>query len=78
MTPTGAVDAFGLDEGETCTLTWTATEDGTYLIIINEAGQCEGEPNVNTGNGFLAIVYKHIGLKWGVNLTQFGNFFSKH
>ena len=55
LTPSGAVDAFGLDEGSNCAITWTASEEGTYLIVINEAGQCGGGPNTATNNGFPAI-----------------------
>ncbi|MCB0580072.1 MAG: hypothetical protein KDD10_12285, partial [Phaeodactylibacter sp.] len=51
----GAVDAFGPGDGDGCTITWTASEDGTYLIVINEAGQCGGGNNTNTDNGFPAL-----------------------
>lgn len=55
IAPSGAVDAFGAGDGDACTITWTASEDGTYLIVINEAGECGGGPNTGTGNGFPAI-----------------------
>lgn len=53
--PSGAIDAFGPGDGDGCTITWTASEDGTYFIIINEADQCGGGPNVSTDNGLPAI-----------------------
>ncbi|MCB9292435.1 MAG: T9SS type A sorting domain-containing protein [Lewinellaceae bacterium] len=55
IAPSGAVDAFGPGDGDGCTITWTASEDGTYLIVINEAGQCGGGGNLNTDNGFPAL-----------------------
>lgn len=55
IAPSGAIDAFGAGDGDGCTITWTASEDGTYLIVINEAGQCGGGPNVNTDNGYPAL-----------------------
>lgn len=50
--PSGAIDAFGAGDGDNCTITWTASEDGTYIIIINEQEQCGGGPNVAVDNGF--------------------------
>lgn len=55
IAPSGAVDAFGAGDGDACTITWTASESGTYLIVINEAGQCGGGPNVQEDNGFPAL-----------------------
>ncbi|WP_178990056.1 T9SS type A sorting domain-containing protein [Winogradskyella schleiferi] len=56
IAPSGAIDAFGLDAGSTCALTWTATEDGTYTIGISEAGiPCDTSTNTTTNNGFPAI-----------------------
>ncbi len=56
VAPSGAVDAFGAGDGDGCSITWTATENGTYLIVINEAEQpCGGGPNTAVGNGFPAI-----------------------
>ncbi|HFA50973.1 MAG TPA: T9SS type A sorting domain-containing protein [Bacteroidetes bacterium] len=55
IAPSGAVDAFGLGDGDGCTITWTASESGTYLIVINEAGQCGGGDNTQVGNGFPAL-----------------------
>lgn len=40
IAPSGAVDAYGLDGGSTCAITWTASESGAYLVVINEAGNC--------------------------------------
>ncbi|MCA1750709.1 MAG: T9SS type A sorting domain-containing protein, partial [Flavobacteriales bacterium] len=51
IAPSGAVDAFGSDTD--CSITWTASESGTYLIVINEAGNC-GDA-FNTNNGWPAI-----------------------
>ena len=56
VAPSGAVDAFGLDAGSTCALTWTATEEGTYTIVISEQGvACGASTNQSTDNGFPAI-----------------------
>ncbi len=55
IAPSGNIDAFGPGDGDGCTITWTASEDGTYLIVINEAGQCGGGPNTQTDNGFPAL-----------------------
>lgn len=51
IAPSGQVDAFG--NTTDCSLTWTASESGTYLIVITEVGNC-GEA-VFTGNGWPAI-----------------------
>lgn len=55
IAPSGAVDAFGAGDGDACTITWTASEDGTYLIVINEAGACGGGDNTGVANGFPAL-----------------------
>lgn len=55
VAPSGAVDAFGLDSGSNCALTWTASEAGTYLIVVSEAGACGTSANDATENGFPAI-----------------------
>jgi hypothetical protein len=56
IAPSGAIDAFGLNVGSTCALTWTATEAGTYTIGISEAGiPCDSSTNATTNNGFPAI-----------------------
>ncbi len=55
IAPSGAVDAAGPGDGDGCTITWTASENGTYTIVINEAGHCPGGPNTNVGNGNPAL-----------------------
>ena len=55
ISPTGIVDAFGAGDGDSCTITWTASESGTYLIVINEEGECGGGMNTGTANGFPAL-----------------------
>ena len=55
IAPSGAIDAFGAGDGDGCTITWTASEDGNYLIVINEADQCGGGPNTGTPNGYPAL-----------------------
>lgn len=55
IAPSGAVDAYGAGDGDSCSITWTASEDGTYLIVINEAGACGGGDNTQVANGFPAI-----------------------
>ena len=52
INPSGEVEVFGAgDDG--CSITWTATETGIYLVVINEADNCgvEGQDN----NGFPAL-----------------------
>lgn len=51
IAPSGTVDAFG--STTPCSITWTASESGTYLIVINEADNCGNA--FNTDNGFPAI-----------------------
>jgi hypothetical protein len=53
IAPSGEVDAFGPGDGDGCSITWTASESGTYLIVINELGSC-GEANA-IGNGYPAL-----------------------
>lgn len=55
VAPSGAVDASGLDAGSICELTWTASETGTYLIVVSEVGACGNSSNDATDNGFPAI-----------------------
>jgi len=55
VAPSGAVDAVGLDAGSNCALTWTASESGTYLVYVNEAGACGTTTNTATNNGFPAL-----------------------
>ncbi len=55
IAPSGAVDAFGAGDGDGCTISWTCSESGSYLIVINEAGECGGGPNQGTSNGFPAL-----------------------
>lgn len=53
--PSGAIDASGFDEGDTCRITWIASESGQYKIYINEEGSCGGGDNIGTNNGFPII-----------------------
>lgn len=55
IAPSGAVDAFGAGDGDGCTITWTASEDGPYLIVVNEADNCGGGDNTAVSNGFPAL-----------------------
>ncbi|MDQ3100540.1 MAG: T9SS type A sorting domain-containing protein, partial [Bacteroidota bacterium] len=55
IAPSGAVDASGTDPGSNCAITWTATEEGTYLIVVNEEGACGFSDNTAVNNGFPAI-----------------------
>jgi len=53
IAPSGNIDAFGPGDGDGCTITWTATEDGTYTIVVNEVGECaDGGLNTNVANGY--------------------------
>jgi len=52
------VDAFGLNFGSTCELTFTATESGTYVIGVYEAGACGTSTNTTgaaSNNGYIAM-----------------------
>lgn len=51
IAPSGAIDAFGPGDG--CSISWTASESGTYLIVINKADHC-GETNP-LSNGYPAL-----------------------
>ncbi len=51
IAPSGAVDAFGTGEPDGCTIFFTASESGTYLIVFNEAGSCGGGSNTGVDNG---------------------------
>lgn len=53
IAPSGAVDGSGSGNGDGCSITWLATESGTYLIAINEQNNCGISSNVD--NGFPAI-----------------------
>ena len=55
IAPSGAVDAFGLNDGSNCALTWTASESGAYIIAVSEDGACGTSSNQGTSNGFPAI-----------------------
>ncbi|MCC6541505.1 MAG: T9SS type A sorting domain-containing protein [Flavobacteriales bacterium] len=55
IAPSGTVDAFGVNAGSTCELTWTASEAGTYLIVVSEVGACGTSTNAAVANGFPAI-----------------------
>lgn len=55
IAPSGTVDAFGLDNGSSCALTWTASESGNYIIVVSEDGACGTSANTNTDNGFPAM-----------------------
>lgn len=55
LAPSGTVVAFGPGDGDSCTITWTATEAGAYRIIINEAGYCPGGPHTTSPNGNPAL-----------------------
>jgi hypothetical protein len=43
------VDAFGLDDGFDCEITFTASASGTYLLVINEVDNCGVEGFVDNG-----------------------------
>src|SRR5690606_18248871 len=53
IAPSGNIDAFGAGDGDGCSITWIATESGTYLIGINEAGNCGVGGEID--NGYPAI-----------------------
>ena len=51
IAPSGEVDAYGAGDGDGCSITWTASEEGIYLIVINEEGNCGIEEDVESGLG---------------------------
>ena len=51
IAPSGEVDAYGAGDGDGCSITWTASEAGIYLIVINEEGNCGIEEDVESGLG---------------------------
>ena len=51
IAPSGAVDAFGAGDG--CSITWTASESGTYFIVINESENCGAANGI--GNGYPSL-----------------------
>jgi hypothetical protein len=53
FTPSAVVDAFGEGNGDGCSITWTATEAGSYYIVINVAGNCGVANQID--NGFPAL-----------------------
>lgn len=55
LDPAGDVVAFGAGNGDACSITWTASTDGEYVVIINEEKQCGGGSNLGTDNGFPSI-----------------------
>lgn len=55
INPDGVVDAFGIDGGSNCAITWVASASGTYLIVVSEAEACGTSTNNATANGFPAI-----------------------
>lgn len=50
IAPSGAIDAYGAGDGTGCSITWVATESGTYTIGINEAGNCGEGAEVENGH----------------------------
>ncbi len=50
ISPSGNIDASGTDS-DSCTITWTASESGLYIIVINEDGFCGDGDNLSTDNG---------------------------
>lgn len=53
LAPNGDVVAYGVDADSTCSITWTATENGAYIIVINEANNCGVANSID--NGYPAI-----------------------
>ncbi len=56
VAPSGAIDAFGLDAGSLCELTFTASEDGVYQMFVNEVGECPGVSQ-DVDNGSPRVTY---------------------
>ena len=50
--PSGAIDAFGAGTG--CSISWTASESGTYLVAVNEADSCGVTGSID--NGFPSLI----------------------
>lgn len=51
--PSGNLEYEGLGDGDGCSVTWVAAEEGTYLIAINDADDCSDAGQVD--NGFPAL-----------------------
>lgn len=51
IAPNGVVEAFG--NGTGCAITWTASQSGTYTLIVNKAGQCG--VSSSQSNGYAAL-----------------------
>ncbi len=57
---------------DTCSISWTATYDGIYVIGINEVGACGAEStNTNTDNGFPALTCEGASAVEDITLTEF-------
>ncbi len=54
ITPSGAIDNFGGGDG--CSITWTASETGTYLVLVNEEGNCGVDGEVDNGFPMITTV----------------------
>lgn len=69
-----SVDAFGLDAGSTCSITWTASVSGSYVIAVSEAGNCNVAGEID--NGFPKIEWTET-LSTNDNLiTGFDHFYN--
>lgn len=71
LAPNGDVVAYGVDADSSCSITWTAPEDGTYIVIINEAENCGVANSINNGypaitNNGLASVNDHFASNFSV------------
>ena len=53
IAPDGSVDAYGAGDGDGCSITWTATQTGTYFIVINGQGICGVD--LQQDNGYPAL-----------------------
>jgi len=57
---------------DTCSISWTATYDGTYVIGINEVGACgDASSNTSTDNGFPALTCEGANSVEDITLADF-------
>ncbi len=56
LAPSGAIDKFGAGAVDGCTITWTASENGAYLILVNEAGACGEYNTIDNGRPALTCI----------------------
>ncbi len=57
IAPSGAIETFGAGDGDGCSITFTASEAGTYFVVINEADNCGIDGSVDNGYPMITTNY---------------------